>query len=588
MHLKKWSDYHLKARTLCVIVSVGIMITGSWLLSGCRAGERLEPLHHHHEEAEEQAPQATPEQQAAAKAQAKEKAQQLREEIKQGADLGKLAPENSECPRAKDGGDLGFFGPGQMAKEFEQAAFDLEVGQVSDIVETEFGFHIIKVEDRRTNESGDVEVRARHILISPESFLPAAEEPGKAEQAEEPPFPQPEKKEPPKLADVIADARSDTKKTALQAIRRLGGFINTGTAEQKDKAMRELLASTRRKDSEIVVAAIAAFARHSTAPVAAERMSQLLSHPNPQIAGTATDALIKMYAKTNDAAALTSLLGIEKADASAKAAIQLNIMGRKVVPKLIEVLRTSPKPAQRHAAGMVLAMVCAGSSPQQDKFAELALATRHAEMKQKDKASPADLRVLPAFADAVVNDDSAKVREICAQGLGYLGNARAAPALAQALRDPVESVRRRAAAALITVPAKEAQPALENTVRTDSSPAVRRYAAEALGWIGDQSVVPTLTHAAADSDPEVRRYAATQLGRMGDPQALQALAALFDDPNEDVRWAAVVAVGKLQDRQAREALVEALYDPSPMVSHAAERGLQKLGIARRKADEFEK
>jgi parvulin-like peptidyl-prolyl isomerase len=77
-----------------------------------------------------------------------------------------LANELTEDPSGKGkGGELGWFGRGQMVKEFEDAAFALRAGEVSGIVETAFGFHVVKVDERRAGEGGAEQVRARHILI---------------------------------------------------------------------------------------------------------------------------------------------------------------------------------------------------------------------------------------------------------------------------------------------------------------------------------------------------------------------------------------------------------------------------------------
>lgn len=83
------------------------------------------------------------------KAIAKAKAEDLLKQIKEGANFAALAKANSHCPSSAQGGDLGFFPRGKMAAPFEKAAFALETGKVSDIVETRFGYHIIKVTDRK-------------------------------------------------------------------------------------------------------------------------------------------------------------------------------------------------------------------------------------------------------------------------------------------------------------------------------------------------------------------------------------------------------------------------------------------------------
>lgn len=67
----------------------------------------------------------------------------IQEELNKGEEFGKLARKYSQCPSKKRGGDLGYFGKGQMVKEFETVAFKLEKGKVSEPVKTQFGYHLI-------------------------------------------------------------------------------------------------------------------------------------------------------------------------------------------------------------------------------------------------------------------------------------------------------------------------------------------------------------------------------------------------------------------------------------------------------------
>ena len=91
----------------------------------------------------------------AAKAAKRERLAGIRQQILDGADFAELAAANSDCPSKNNGGDLGSFGRGQMVPPFEDAAFSQEPGQVGDIVETSFGYHLIKVTDHQEGKTPD-------------------------------------------------------------------------------------------------------------------------------------------------------------------------------------------------------------------------------------------------------------------------------------------------------------------------------------------------------------------------------------------------------------------------------------------------
>jgi peptidyl-prolyl cis-trans isomerase C len=84
-----------------------------------------------------------------------DEAKQVVEELKKGGDFAELAKKKSKDPGASDGGDLGYFTKEQMVPEFSNVAFSLEAGKISDPVKSQFGWHIIKVEDKRKKKAPD-------------------------------------------------------------------------------------------------------------------------------------------------------------------------------------------------------------------------------------------------------------------------------------------------------------------------------------------------------------------------------------------------------------------------------------------------
>jgi peptidyl-prolyl cis-trans isomerase C len=105
------------------------------------------------------------------KAEAKTRADAARKRALSGEDFAALATELSEGPSAPNGGDLGFFSADRMVKPFADAAFALEPGAISQVVETQFGYHVIKVEERRpasTQSFDEVRDPLRNALVERE------------------------------------------------------------------------------------------------------------------------------------------------------------------------------------------------------------------------------------------------------------------------------------------------------------------------------------------------------------------------------------------------------------------------------------
>jgi peptidyl-prolyl cis-trans isomerase C len=84
-----------------------------------------------------------------------DEAKAIEDELKKGADFAELAKKKSKDPGASDGGDLGFFTKDQMVPEFSAVAFSLEPGKISDPVKSQFGWHVIKVEEKRNRKPPD-------------------------------------------------------------------------------------------------------------------------------------------------------------------------------------------------------------------------------------------------------------------------------------------------------------------------------------------------------------------------------------------------------------------------------------------------
>jgi len=108
---------------------------------------------------------------------AEKRINEILQQVKSGSDFAELAKKHSQCPSASRGGDLGTFGRGQMIKEFEDAAFSTEVGQISNVVLTDFGYHIIKVQEKKPEKIMELSIVSDEIkrILTAEKMNTATE-----------------------------------------------------------------------------------------------------------------------------------------------------------------------------------------------------------------------------------------------------------------------------------------------------------------------------------------------------------------------------------------------------------------------------
>jgi len=308
------------------------------------------------------------------------------------------------------------------------------------------------------------------------------------------------------------------------------------------------------------------------------------------VASAARSTVATLRTREGGADALTLLiqdLGHNYRDRSAQAAMQIDQGFRKpeTVPTLARALK-DPDPDRRASAAMFLGIIAGGASPGQQRYLtrnQVAYRTPPALPKPRQEA-------LAPLRDCLLNDTNPTAREAAAQGLGLIGDERAAAWLGKALSDPAEPVRRRAAAALTIVPAATVRDQLVAAATGDQSGAVRRYAMEALAILADPQVASDIAKGLRDADPEVRAYSAEVLGEIRASGVVPDLVALLDDESPTVRWRSALALGSLlsqkgavpkdQQNAAADALVARLRDSSPQVAHAAERALQSMGLNR--------
>lgn len=199
-----------------------------------------------------------------------------------------------------------------------------------------------------------------------------------------------------------------------------------------------------------------------------------------------------------------------------------------------------------------------------------------------DEASTSALALAVEPLSAALKDEYAAVRATAATALGWIGDRRAAPALARCLKDVDEECRIAAARALGLLGSPTALKPLARALG-DPSVRVRKQVAESLGWLGEPVAADLLVDTLEDEEESLRVRAAAvrALGNLYLPQALPILLDVLDAPEPALRLAAVEALGNLGFGRTYRQIAPLLWrDPDRAVRHAAARVVAQLAEAR--------